>query len=83
MTKLVYFQYFDLFYFCQVSADGDLTLANQPGIVYLQTTVTNEHGEVTQQMIPVNASALQVGHISCTYFRSLILVERSAIQFCK
>ena len=41
--------------------EGDgIHLSNQPGIVYLQTTVTNEAGEVTQQMIPVHTSALQV-----------------------
>ena len=46
--------------------EGDgIHLSNQPGIVYLQTTVTNEAGEVTQQMIPVHTSALQVSVNSC------------------
>ena len=44
-------------------------MSNQPGIVYLQTTVTNEAGEVTQQMIPVHTSALQVSVdcVMCSY----------------
>ncbi len=44
----------------QLSEADGIHLTNQPGIVYLQTTVTNEAGEVTQQMIPVQTSALQV-----------------------
>lgn len=49
--------------FLQLEGDG-IHLSNQPGIVYLQTTVTNEAGEVTQQMIPVQTSALQVSRDS-------------------